>query len=473
MAFGPDGRGGRDPRSQLAVARAGAVAHAREAQQWPVEWMPEPEPDRPEFDLERYWQIVWKHRLLIAAVLAVSLALGAAVTLLATPIFTATATLQIDREAARVVDMQDAASSDQLVSGPEFFETQYGLLKSRSLAESVVQELGLTRSEPFLRAANIEQPEGPGAQRQLQRMVLASVQGNLRISPVRSSRLVNINVDSADPLMASKIANAFAENFISSNLERKFESSSYARDFLEKRIAQEKAKLEDNERKLVAYAASQQIINLRDSSSASDPGATQSLAAADLTAISGALSVAKARRIAAEQKWRQAQGSSGLTISEVLQSPTVQQLSQTRARLQGEYQDKLSIYKPEFPEMVQLRAQIEETSRQINAESGNIRESLRPPYTIALNEKRALAGQVAGLKGSVLDLRDRSIQYNILQRELDSSRALYDGLLQRYKEVGVTGGVTTNNISIVDRATAPQKPSKPQQMSKKSSRFRS
>ncbi|HYD44957.1 MAG TPA: Wzz/FepE/Etk N-terminal domain-containing protein, partial [Phenylobacterium sp.] len=165
----PDERRGRDPRrGGLALARANAVTQARAPQQWPAEWSPEREKDQRDFDLAHYWQIIWKHRLLIAAAMVVSLALGAAVTLLTTPVFTATTTLQIDREAAKVVETEDQPSPDQTVVGPEFFETQYGLLKSRSLAERVVQELGLTRWTPFLEAADVERQSGARGQRQLQ-----------------------------------------------------------------------------------------------------------------------------------------------------------------------------------------------------------------------------------------------------------------------------------------------------------------
>jgi uncharacterized protein involved in exopolysaccharide biosynthesis len=120
--------------------------------------------------------------------------------------------------------------------------------------------------------------------------------------------------------------------------------------------------------------------------------------------------------------------------------------------------------------MLQLKAQIDETDRQLQSETSNIRssvqqntrENVRAAYNIALNEERALARRVEQLKASVLNLRSRSIQYNILQREVDTNRSLYDGLLQRYKEIGVAGGVTTNNISIVDRAEPPAMPSAPQ-----------
>jgi capsular exopolysaccharide synthesis family protein len=150
-----------------------------------------------------------------------------------------------------------------------------------------------------------------------------------------------------------------------------------------------------------------------------------------------------------------------MTLPDVLQNPTIQRLTEQRALLDAEYQQKLSIYQPDYPEMVQLKARIDEADGQIQTIAGNIRTSIRSQYEIAASQERSLQAQVNRLTGDVLDLRDRSIQYNILQRELDTTRTLYEALLQRYKEVGVTGGVTANNISIVDLATPPLKPSKP------------
>ena len=121
--------------------------------------------------------------------------------------------------------------------------------------------------------------------------------------------------------------------------------------------------------------------------------------------------------------------------------------------------------KPEHPEMVSLRSRIEELDRQISRETSNVDGSringLLAEYRAALSAERALQARVAGLKGQVLDLRGRSIQYTILQREVDTNRALYDALLQRYKEIGVAGGIGTAPVSIVDRAEVPTGPFKP------------
>src|SRR5690606_29553616 len=249
---------------------------------------------------------------------------------------------------------------------------------------------------------------------------------------------------------------------IQANLDRKFESSKYAREFLEERIAQTKDRLESTERQLVAYAANQQIINISEpGEGVADNGSTRSLTSNNLVALNEKLAEARAVRVAAEERWRSARASNVMTLPEVLQNLTIQRLTEQRAILNASYQQKLSIYQPDYPEMVQLRSQMEEAESQIQAIASNIRTSIQRQYEIAASEERSLQAQVNGLKGEVLDLRDRSVQYNILQPELDTTRTLYDGLLQRHKEVGVTGGVTANNISIVDRATPPDAPSKP------------
>ena len=418
----------------------------------------------PAVDLVAYWRLMVKHRFLIIGCFLASLVVGAAASLLTTPIYTAQAKIQIDREAARVFTAEEG--NRDTLQGIEFFETQYGLLRSRSLAERVVESLGLASSNETLQSLGVEAPVAGGtassqaaARRAVARQV---VQANLSVSPVRGSRLVVVEYNNPNPVVAARIANGFAENFIQSNLDRKFESSSYAREFLEERIAQTKDRLESAERQLVAYAANQQIINVTEPSESGDEGGSaQSLTSSNLVALNGALATARAERIAAEERWRSARTASLMSVAEVLENSSIQRFTEQRAALDGEYQQKLNIYQPDYPEMVRLRAQIEELDSQIQATAGNIRASIQNQYQIAVNQERSLQAQVTGLSGDVLDLRDRSIQYNILQRELDTTRTLYEGLLQRYKEVGITGGVATNNISIVDLAIPPSGPSKP------------
>lgn len=413
--------------------------------------------------LADYWRLAVKHRWLIAGALLAAMALGIIATLLMTPIFTASTTLQIDREAARVVNVDDVSPRESMIQGEEFFQTQYGLLRSRSLAERVIDDLGLARNDTFLNTMGVELPdrkESAAAKSARRRdAVLAALRLNLGVSPVRGSRLVTVTFDSPDPQVSAKVANAFAENFIQANLDRKYESSSYARQFLEERLVQTKAKLEEAERELVRYAGQQRIINVREASD--ENGAPQSLAATDLATINASLSRATADRIGAEQKWARARSASLFSLPEVVENPAIQRLTEEKAKVQAQIEDKSRVYREDWPEIQQLRSQSAELDRQITSIASGIRESIRGEYVIAANQERALRSQVEGLKSDVLDVRNRSVQYNILQREVDTSRALYDGLLQRYKEVGVTGGISSNNISVVDPADAPDEPSKP------------
>ncbi|MDP1737502.1 MAG: polysaccharide biosynthesis tyrosine autokinase [Caulobacter sp.] len=425
-------------------------------------------------DIFRYLHILVKHWLVILAAVIVSTAVGLTLTLMTQPIYTAAVTLQIDKEAPRVLDGDSLNSPRDTTSYDEFFQTQYGLLNSRSLALRTVDRLNLINDAAFLKAYDI----GPEARRNpegLRQSLAGILQGSLDVTPIQRSRLVRVAFSSPDPNVSARIANGIAENFIASTLERRFDATSYARKFLEERIALIRAKLEASERQLVDYAKAEQIVSIGGGGGGIETGGgaeggvrgssnsgNQSLLNSSLTGLNSALTDARAARIIAEERWRQAQRGSGADLPEVLQSATIQGLTATRSALEADYQQKLQTFRPEFPEMVQLRTRIAELDRQIQAEVATIQGSVKRQYETALGQERSFEAQVNRLTGASLDLRGRTIQYDIIQREVDTNRTLYDGLLQRYKEIGVAGGLSTNNVSVVDPARAPGGPSKPQ-----------
>src|SRR5208282_4695622 len=212
------------------------------------------------------------------------------------------------------------------------------------------------------------------------------------------------------PRLAADALNALARNFISLNLERRYDASSYAKTFLQEQLEQTKAKLEDSERALVDFQRSQQIINIDDK---------QNVLAQTLTAYNTAVAQATEARLKAEALYNEFKQSPE-SSPQMIDSKSMGTLREQRTKLQVEYQDQLRIYKPSFPKMLQLKASID-----------------------------------------VLDLQNRSIRYNVLKREVETNRSLYDGLLQRLKEVGVEGGVGTNNVTVVDSALVPDGPFKP------------
>lgn len=427
---------------------------------WGVERPPGGNPSG-ELDLASYGRILAKNLWILAGAVVAALALAGAVTLLAAPIYTAQATLQIDREGGKVVSAGDVFPTEMLTSDDEFFQTQYGLLRSRSLAERVSRTLGLARGDAFIKRMEGGRPRPFSSPSAREQKVVDLLEKNLDVVPTRGSRLVRIGFSSRDPELSALVANAFADDFIAGGLDRRFEASAYARAFLERRLAEVKARLEASERALVAYAASHEIIPLAPAARSNNPDVGQSLTGANLEAFNTALAGAKTERIRGEERWRLAQRTGGGDLPEVLQSPTIQQITQDRAKLAADYQDKLSVFKPDYPDMVELKARIVETDRQLALQSDAVRQSLHAQYDAAAANERALAGEVDSLKAAVLDLRARSIQYTILQREADTNRALYDGLLQRYKEVAVAGGVAASNVAVIDSARPPLHPSRP------------
>jgi Mrp family chromosome partitioning ATPase len=162
-----------------------------------------------------------------------------------------------------------------------------------------------------------------------------------------------------------------------------------------------------------------------------------------------------ANRVAAEQKWREASGTPLMNLNAVLTSPAIQNLVQERARIQSLYDQNSERYRPEYPAQQQAAAQIATLNRQIDRLARNLRDGIRQDYEVARRQQQALEQQLTGLKDSTLAEQDRSVRYNILRRDVDTNRTLYDGLLQRYKEISAAARIASNNVSIVDRADPP------------------
>ena len=415
--------------------------------------------------LRRYWRIFIKRRWVIAGVILAVLLAGMAMAVLSQRLYSASARIEIAREAAQVIDLgmeRPAAGRDQ-----EFYQTQYALLKSRALAAAVVRDLRLADNEAFLTGfGQGDASQLPQQREARERIATGLVMRGTEVVPVRLSSVVDVRYTSPDPNLAAQVANAIADNFIQFNLTRRYEANSYARNFLQNQLGQVRQRLEDSERRAVGYAAQNQIINVaptRTGPEGQTQQAEQSLVTNSLTSANNALSEARAARIVAESRARQAGG--GPDPAEALQNSAVNALRQERAALRAQHERQLSDFGPDYPAVRAAAAQLAELDRQVAAETSRIRGSVSGDasrrYQEALRTERELAQQVEQLKAGAIDLRRRSIQYNIFQRDVDTNRALYDALLQRYKEIGIAGGVGTNNVSIVDRALVPGSPFSP------------
>lgn len=420
----------------------------------------------------QYLRVALRWRYVIGGIVAACLLIGLIVTLLMTPRYTASATIEISREANKITEIQGVERETGLAD-QEFYQTQYGLLRSRALAERVAVQLKLVDDPKFFEmfkfssrapAFSVSNDRYPSSGRSERvRAAGAILLDNLEVAPTRLSRLVDVRFTSPNPTFSADVANAWSANFIQATLERKFQATSYARNFLESRLGQLRQRLEESERQLVGYASSQRIINLPGAQGqGGQTGPERSIEGEDLVALNSAYAQATADRVQAEARYEQT-GRSGVA-SEALRNIAINNLRQRRAELTAEYQKLMTQFEPGYPAAKSLEAQIAQLDKSIAREEGRVSTSLGTEYREAVNRENRLKQRVDALKSGLLDLRRRSIQYNIFQREVDTNRQLYDGLLQRYKEIGVAGGVGVNNISVVDRADPPERPSRPRML---------
>ena len=414
--------------------------------------------------LKGYLRIALKRKWLIAGCTTAAVALGTLVTLLQTPLYTSTVRLQIERDAAKVVEGGNI-SPTEAGNAIEFLKTQYELLQSRTMAERVVSAKSLHTDEEFLRdEASLIQlvvgavrglflstPKEEG-QPDLQERAVGRVVANVSVKPVPGSRLVDVSYTNPNPRRAEQIANAYGDAFVSSTLDRRFEANSYAKTFLEDQSKQLKIRLEQSEKVLLDFAQQEQIVAVNEKSSISE----NNLAAANV-----ALGQLVSERIKNEQLWSQVDKADAFNLPQILTNSVIDGLRAKRNELNRDYEEKLETFKPGYPAMVQIKNKIGEIDRQLGLEVKAIRQSLKAAYDSSLNQESEMKQRIEQLRAEVLDLQKRTVQYNILKREVETNRSLYNGLLTRFKEVDIAGGVGTNNVFIVDRAIASKTPSSP------------
>ncbi|MEQ1718408.1 MAG: polysaccharide biosynthesis tyrosine autokinase [Hyphomicrobium sp.] len=425
-----------------------------------------PEPVNYADTIKEYWRIVNRRRWLIFSILGTVLTLGTIRTLLMTPQYTATVRIQIDRSVAKVVEGGNLTPVEG--TDTEFLRTHYELLQSRNLAERVVTSTNLGSDGDFLKPQGFsllgailgifsrnDATKDASTAKSLaadSHTAVDSVMANISVRPIPGSRLVDLSYTDPVPGRAQRTANAYADSFIASNLDKRFEVNAYAKTFLEDQLKQLKVRLEESENNLLDFAQKEKILEVTDKSSVVE---------GNLIAANAALGSLISERVKNEQMWKQVEQTSGMDLPQILTSGVIDGLRTKRNELSTEYKDKLETFKPGYPAMTQIQNRINEIDRQLASEVKTIRASLKAAYESSLNQENEIKARIETLKNEALDLQKRSIQYNIRKREVDTNRGLYNGLLQRFKEVDVAGGVGANNIFIVDKAELPVFPTSP------------
>jgi len=401
--------------------------------------------NRPQW--EQYLLIARKHAWLIATV-AVAVAITAVVwILLQTPIFQASVTILIEPEPPKVLNIQDvtpigAIAQDSSGSTPSYYTTQYEIIKSRAVLEKVVANRHLKERLPWLKNA----PE-----------LSWGMLGTVTVEPKRSTRLVYVRFEHADPAFAAEIANAIGESYARYNIDLKLKGARDAVAWLTDQIGELKGKVQGSADALQNYRVKAGILGIEEQ---------RKITAQKIMDFNRAYLETQAQRMSIEAKLNEltriARDPAGAqTIYTVADNPLIQRLKAEASELEVQRSKLLKTYKDKHPEVLKVDAQLQQTTAKIDSEIKTMLRAVQTEHRVGLARERTLQENVNQLRRDGQELNEKEIQYLVLQRENDANQQLYDAMLKRLKEASISGGLEANNVQVIETAGLPRVPIKP------------
>jgi len=429
-------------------------------------------------DIMELWRSVLKRKWVVLSILVIFLATAALATWLTIPVYRAMAVVQINHETANILRIEDFEAAPRSWQGVEqFYQTQYEILRGRQLAEDVVERLEIwdhpelsgeirqrslmselqalprrlmaifDRSEPsgFNRASLSEDQ-----QRQIAiRRAGAFLRSKISVEPRPASRLVNVYVSSFDPAFAARLANGVVAEYIRSTMQRRYDAGQEAREFLQGQLDEMRIALERADQNLIDFAQENGVADLGERIDMSNE-ALRNLNTRLTSAEADLVQIGAFRGMIAEGR--------GADIRPVVNDEQIRALENQKAALATEYASLSQRFRDDYPAIVELQSRIVEIDSQIVERQQDIIDDVLAEYRNLEAEITALNNAVQEREEAVLALSQQGVQYNILRREFETNRGLYDGMLQRLREIGVASGAQENNIALIDSALRPGRP---------------
>jgi capsular exopolysaccharide synthesis family protein len=422
-----------------------------------------------------YVKVLYKRRWTAATAFLVVLVGVTVYTFTVTPIFEARTRLLIESDDPNVVSFKEVINEEQAKA--DYYQTQYNVLQSRALARKTIDSLKLW-DRPFFAAAESgkgvagmlgqvfggrhrNSGGGPAAdETAAQSRSIDLFLDSLTVAPIRNSRLVDIKYRSADATLATNIINALAKNYIEQNLEYKFMSSKEASDWLGERLAEQRKQVEAAELKLQQYREQNDAISLQD---------RENIVVQKLADLNGAVTQAKAERFQKQALYNQLQSlrSKNSTAAldsfpAILSNTYIQQQKAELAQLQSQLAQLSEKLGDKHPEIIKVKSAIQLAQTKLDGEIGKVVQSVRNEYQSAFAKENSLVGALSQQKDEAMSMNRKAIDYGVLERDVQSNKQLYESLLQRAKETGVSSELKTSNIRVVDQAERPRAPITPQ-----------
>jgi succinoglycan biosynthesis transport protein ExoP len=413
-----------------------------------------------------YWRVIVARRWTVIAVLFTTMAGTLVWSFNQTPIFEARAVIQIDRENPNILSFKDVYEVES--STDDTLRTQFEVLRSRSLARRVIENLHLDRVLEF-------QPKKPGLMASAAKTITGFLlprsrseadSDNLRptvdeylrrlsVSPVRQARIATVSFESQDPKLAAKIINAHANAFIEQNFLYRWEATQKASEFLKQQSETLKANLEKAEDRLQAYSRENQILF-------TDQG--RNTAIEKLQQLEEEYTKAVADRILKESYDNLIRDGETDALPTITNNALLASLTNQLAQLQREESELAVTFSPDYPSRKRKLSQIEEITNLLDHERERVVRTVQAEYKAALDREQSFSRAVVQQREVVNKVNEGIIQYNILKRQVDSDKQLYEGLLTRLNEAGVSADLRASNIRIVDAAEVPEDPVRPKKL---------
>jgi uncharacterized protein involved in exopolysaccharide biosynthesis len=398
-----------------------------------------PEPVR-EIHLRDYYRMLRKHRYLVGGLFLVTVLSVAVWSFVQTPVYQASATVLIEPEPPRVLNIQEVTQ----IGAPtqEYYRTQYELMTSRPIVEKVIEILNLKKRIPEL-----ERAPDP----------IRWMQASTTVEPRRNTRLVAVKFEHPSPSMAAEVTNALARQYVKHNLDIKLRGAQEAMTWLNEQMTGLRAKVQESSVALQNYRVKAGIMGLQEQ---------RQITAQKIMDFNKQYLEAQAQRLSVEAKNNELQRitsdrGGAQTIFTVADSQLIQRLKQEASELEVTKAKLSRTFKEKHPEILKVEAQIEQVAQRIDAEIKTMMRAVQTEFRVARAREETLLGNVNRLRAEAQDLNEKEIQYLNLQRDTDSNQQLYEAVLKRLKETGVTGGLETNNVSVIEEATTPRSPIRP------------
>lgn len=400
-----------------------------------------------------YLLILRKHQWLILSFLLAVVTIVTIATFRMQAVYVATARIEIDRENGSILPFQGMESYDYMMDLENYIETQSKILTSETLALQTIRSSGLgARSE-------YASPNGPSEalaigslENQKRPPELGAFLGSLGVKRVANSRLMDVTFESTDPQFAARIVNEHIKNFQDQNIRSRYDETTRATTWLHDELDELKIKVQESEDKRIAYERKNQIWTLDDK---------QNITTQRLSDINKSLTDAQEERMKKEALYQFAKAGDVADVPQLRENPIFQGLMQKRQAASGEYLDAVNQYGPNFPKVQRLQAQLKDLDQLIQKEQVNTLNRIEIDYREAKQRETLLTQALDQQKVETNEMAERMVEYNILKREAEANKALYDGLMTKLKEVGISAALQSSNIRVVDPAMIPAYPSRP------------